>query len=969
MANILVSEEEREIFNETKKAELLKMYENRQEKVGFHTFRLCESLNVSAIKSYTSDQYNKKKITDRVARKYNDTWAAAAKNYLDHALKPKLYNKGKGRREIFGRDYNHASHGIQTLPREMREDGTKGIYGDVDMNAAHQAFLIILARVKDENVPHVLVDYVENKQFIREREASNCGVSVGEFKEAVCAATYGKKWNTFSHKMKRSQWLKQYTATVRQLAGRVVDQNDKDEEAKSDDNKKDDYTFTVLAELLARIESQLLYTAMEFLDGMGFLSKRMMLLFDGVLVHLPSNPDIEITQTVLDNLYIYVKDKLKVSVGWSYTYWKDDSWVSITTSHSYDKLENYEPFVFTKKIEGSRNKQLYKPVTSDVSAAEKFLYLYPHIKCVGCGDSKDQKLFAFNDSTGKWEQGDSIIYNKVMEYRNFFKLQKYDKKEKIFIETNGYGDQAELMARLPRILKNVKGVYDADWEKRLDKTSLRKVLFKNGILDLETLEFRDKDVAGFDPDILFYQSIDHNYTKWNEEDEKEMDIIENDVWKATFDQESGEAFLVTISRAFAGDGVNLQRLLWVNGLPNSGKSSWKVSLEEILGLDWVLTVGAGRLYQQKKGCANKDVAQDNRWALLGRGRRFLIISEVMEGERISGTAILSFASGGEKLEGREHGSNEKAFSMHCFPLIVANSFLPIEPFNEQQKKRCLFAIQTKKYVDSSVEDITNTETELPMNHNFLNELRGSPALIHQPAYRRLYVLVLIRAFHRWYIEQGRQNSESYTDEPSAWKKNYEELLGDSVVQPMELFLQSFEITACEHHFTPNWMLETFINNKLNGQNQIKQLLNKYGMDTCPEMMSGNTWKKIKKRTEAKEGGRSLNPISCWVGIREHVPISFKTFNQRCSDNHYSIVSTTKNPEDEFEEGARNLFTYKPKLKKQGIRLTNGPAVLYEDKTVEEWLDEWTTSNEEAETGRIGNRAGVSQFLEVPVRTA
>ena len=94
-----------------------------------------------------------------------------------------------------------------------------------------------------------------------------------------------------------------------------------------------------------------------------------------------------------------------------------------------------------------------------------------------------------------------------MDFRNFFKLQKYDKKEKVYYDTNGYGDQGSLMQRVEIMLKAMDGVYDSDWEKRLDKSSLRKVLFTNGILDLETLEFRDKDVAGFDPNIIPETSI------------------------------------------------------------------------------------------------------------------------------------------------------------------------------------------------------------------------------------------------------------------------------------------------------------------------------------------------------------------------------------------------------------------------------------------------------------------------------
>ena len=105
-----------------------------------------------------------------------------------------------------------------------------------------------------------------------------------------------------------------------------------------------------------------------------------------------------------------------------------------------------------------------------------------------------------------------------------------------------------------------------------------------------------------------------------------------------------------------------------------------------------------------------------------------------------------------------------------------------------------------------------------------------------------------------------------------------------------------------------------------------------------------------------------------MGIRERLAICYKTFNDRCVENNYRIVSHGTNAEDEFEEGAKNLFTYKPTLRKRGIRLNNGPAPLHDDKTVEEWLEEWTASTEDAGAGEANNRVGLAQRVGFPVRT-
>ncbi len=92
-------------------------------------------------------------------------------------------------------------------------------------------------------------------------------MSTDTFKTAISAATYGKKFQTFDFQLKESDWLERYAAAMQDLAPRLVNEQDLKDCKERDDNSKTNYDFSALSEVLGRIESQISYTAMDFLSA------------------------------------------------------------------------------------------------------------------------------------------------------------------------------------------------------------------------------------------------------------------------------------------------------------------------------------------------------------------------------------------------------------------------------------------------------------------------------------------------------------------------------------------------------------------------------------------------------------------------------------------------------------------------------------------------------------------------------
>ena len=96
---------------------------------------------------------------------------------LKHKGEEQIYNKARNHNETCSRDYNSRSGG--TLPRDIRALVTEN-YDSVDCDSCHPSCMITACRVRNVDMPQILIDVVPKKNEIRQGVAESEGVSLGK---------------------------------------------------------------------------------------------------------------------------------------------------------------------------------------------------------------------------------------------------------------------------------------------------------------------------------------------------------------------------------------------------------------------------------------------------------------------------------------------------------------------------------------------------------------------------------------------------------------------------------------------------------------------------------------------------------------------------------------------------------------------------------------------------------------------
>ncbi len=132
-------------------------------------------------------------------------------------------------------------------------------------------------------------------------------------------------------------------------------------------------------------------------------------------------------------------------------------------------------------------------VCNDKEAAAKLFRLYPHWK--HC----DGKLFVFDDTTGLWGADEYMHQAIISRYSTHLVLANDDDK----YDPNGksYGNTLSLVIRLPSFMKLL--CTDRDWVKDSAKSSIGKLLFKDGVYDGVAKTFLAVRDYPFDPEVDF----------------------------------------------------------------------------------------------------------------------------------------------------------------------------------------------------------------------------------------------------------------------------------------------------------------------------------------------------------------------------------------------------------------------------------------------------------------------------------
>lgn len=113
------------------------------------------------------------------------------------------------------------------------------------------------------------------------------------------------------------------------------------------------------------------------------------------------------------------------------------------------------------------------------------------------------------------------------------------------------------------------------WLRKMNKSSIGKLLFEDGVYDMDTGEFKKE----FDPKIFFSFAIPHKFPEYNKEKIKRAMKISFD---SLFDKQKQKRMIMSLATALYGKP--LKRMFFVQVIQMQGNPNLDTVLQFILSL-------------------------------------------------------------------------------------------------------------------------------------------------------------------------------------------------------------------------------------------------------------------------------------------------------------------------------------------------------------------------------------------------
>jgi len=503
-------------------------------------------------------------------------------------------------------------------------------------------------------------------------------------------------------------WLKPFFDELKAIANTLYNDPRCEQLKKIVNQKKKDNGFqgikkgnqigSLLSHLLFTIENFIIHLVKDFMGKKGFSMDS--IIFDGGLMRLKNNSNEDAKTIPVECIrecenFIYKKSGMRIGLKikeFDEYYTDEDIYCDKVNSDGKTTVNGVE---FKKSW-------LYDGVRTDADVAEKLAKLCPnyfkYCKTV---------LYGFNNKIGMWtSDGDQIVRQYVYEFAKYFRIYKSDPLTgREYISDDSYGRNDASLKRVAPIIKLLS--MDDDWVDRTDRSSIGKLLFKNGIFDFENNELYE-----FDPDVVFYNRIDmdfhHQTEKTKEWTLKVFDIL----FKNAFKEDDGQAnYLIQAFYNGLRGKVDLKNFYFCLGGTNSCKGTTCNAMEEAFG-DFVGTFNGEILAYSNN---TQDEAMKMRPFYLARHKRLLFGNEINMKTTLNGNLIKKIASGGDKLQGRGMRENETNFYLQTTVYAFINDLPKITPFDDAMRARAKFIEYPYTFVQKSPEDCKDNEKSADAN--------------------------------------------------------------------------------------------------------------------------------------------------------------------------------------------------------------------------------------------------------------
>jgi hypothetical protein len=237
--------------------------------------------------------------------------------------------------------------------------------------------------------------------------------------------------------------------------------------------------------VLCYFENIILQHAIHVLNSHGL--ELAVLMFDGCIPYGDHYKNMELLQEITT----YVEEQMpSLQMEWAYK--EHDETIQIPPDFDITKVVNTE-----------------NGVSSDLDGAKKLFHLYPHWVCC------KQQLYVFDDTRGIWTDCPITINKIIGRFTDslYLMIKTAEGMEK---SAKSYGNTTVLQKYMIEQLKTL--CINDTWFDTTRDSSIGKLLFTNGYMDLLHGKFYDKDTYGYDPTIVFYGRINHAFMQLDDDD-------------------------------------------------------------------------------------------------------------------------------------------------------------------------------------------------------------------------------------------------------------------------------------------------------------------------------------------------------------------------------------------------------------------------------------------------------------------
>lgn len=740
-------------------------------KSNLNGLELKEPVDVNLLDRLINSNYLKTTTTNPIRKIYYDNEKQQLIKYKELIKDNEAYVKyNKAKKMKFGRVSPNKSLGLFSFRREIRHTLAKDNFIDIDIVCCHHVLLLQICEANNIKAKY-LKHYVNNRELILRdtQKVYNCDREAA--KDLYIILLYMGSIDTWASKNKINliqcvyfKFIHKFIDEIK-LISKEIENNNKElleqiVERKAAQNIIDfNEPGSVCSYFLQEYENRILETIFNYCVENGFIKNNVAVLCaDGLMIE-----KIYYKPELLEEFQNIVKEK----IGFDVKFIEKE----MTKGIRFVDAENDEENEETENI-----KQINDGlgVYNDTEAAKVVFNNYKHwVCCYG-------ELFVFDNITGMWSSDEQTQFKIIHQFEDKLNLLTINKKNKLVIGKKGYGNSTNLQRTMIPQLKML--CINNDWLRDSENTSLKKLLFLNGYLDLTTGYFNE----GFNPDIVFMNRIQINYDP-SIIDNDYLNSIKTRLFNDPLGNEVGEFFLLSLARGLAGDVM--KKIIFGLGSTNGGKSTATKACEYALG-DYVGNFNAENLAYRN---SSTDEAAKLRWVMLLRFKRLIFSNEIKSTVELNGNDIKKISSGGDALTARVHGGLETRFTPHFLSIVMANDIPKITPYDDAVNNRVNVVSFNKQFVDNP-----SNEYELKKDPKLDDEMKTIK-------FKQHFIFLLVKKYNEFqnggrveYIPQDVINAKS-------------EWIGDeSDFSIIGKFINEFDITNNPNDFVCSNIIQGWI---------------------------------------------------------------------------------------------------------------------------------------------------------------